>query len=410
MGLLPVVAGVVDERLVKEARSDFDKVHQKFDESIEDFIARYKANVDILRRVAAVVLTEKSKAYEFMTKLNRSLYGEKLTAMAEEESTQLRYLTNNPGQPRLIVRGYPQTFAEATMQARQWEISAAAKIHKGTQRREKKAEQESVAEAGVSYTKVESGKSRAAGKKKSKPGKKPREKIKLTPEQRLALPPTTKASEYGYDVCKNEHAAGQSADHFSCHCPAKSTSVLRAAVEKQGPASAAISESDIQRIASIVAETIRQDAYSLAGLSRCAIDHNYMMKASSLEWHRILLDGCASNNEACSPQFIRSVTDNSSRSLIKTANGPYSNAQNCIMPFVGTAGVNPTGESNIWSQGCARSNPNFRLKCNEDSTATFLVIPLDVTLVFDTLSAMSSTLTAETLSLPAMSTKLTVTS
>ena len=118
MGLLPVVAGVVDEKLIKDARNEFDDVHQNYGESVEDFITRFKANVDLLGRIANIVLTEKSKAYEFLTKLNRSIYGEKLGRMAEEEADQLRYLTNNPGQPRLVERGYPQTFAEATMQAR----------------------------------------------------------------------------------------------------------------------------------------------------------------------------------------------------------------------------------------------------------------------------------------------------
>jgi hypothetical protein len=260
MGLLPVVAGVVDEKLIKDARSEFDKVHQKYEESVEDFITRFKANVDLLRRIAGVVLTEKSKAYEFLTKLNRSVYGEKLEKMAEEEATQLRYLTNNPGQPRLLERGYPQTFAEATMQARQWEISTTAKRRKTSTRREKKADQEAVEEAGVSYSKIDPKKVPAPGKKKPKAGKKPREKIKLTAEQMKALPPSTKATEYGYDECKKEHDPGQSADHFNCHCPAKSTTISRAAIPG-APTPGTISETDIQRIASIVAETMKQEAF-----------------------------------------------------------------------------------------------------------------------------------------------------
>ena len=130
MGLLPVVAGVVDEKLIEDARSEFDKVHQRFEERMEDFITRFNANVDLLGRIANVVLTEKSKAYKFLTKLNHSVYGEKLEKMAEDEATQLRYLSNNPGQPRLLERGYPQTFAEATMLARQWEIYTTTKRQK----------------------------------------------------------------------------------------------------------------------------------------------------------------------------------------------------------------------------------------------------------------------------------------
>jgi hypothetical protein len=130
MGLLPILPGVVDQKLADDAKTDFEQMHQKHDETVEEFTARFRASVEVYKRITGIELPENTQAYKFMTKLNRTLYGAKQTTMVEEEETQLRYLSNNPGAPRLVERGYPQTLVEATQQARQWERSTVSTSQK----------------------------------------------------------------------------------------------------------------------------------------------------------------------------------------------------------------------------------------------------------------------------------------
>ena len=50
MGLLPIVAGVEDNKTVEEAKEAFRIFHQQYDESMKDFIRRFISNVDLLNR------------------------------------------------------------------------------------------------------------------------------------------------------------------------------------------------------------------------------------------------------------------------------------------------------------------------------------------------------------------------
>ena len=113
MGFLPAVAGVRDESLAKKARTDFDRVHQWAQESVESFIKRFESNTDLVLRLTGAPFSESAKAFEFLTKLNLKIYGTKLEALKEEEQTQLRFLAATPGVARLPARGYPQTYNEA---------------------------------------------------------------------------------------------------------------------------------------------------------------------------------------------------------------------------------------------------------------------------------------------------------
>ena len=72
MGHLSVVAKVFDNKLVGEAKRNFNTFHQQYDETMEDFVRRFILNIDLLSRTTGQVLTVPKKVYNLITKLNRS--------------------------------------------------------------------------------------------------------------------------------------------------------------------------------------------------------------------------------------------------------------------------------------------------------------------------------------------------
>ena len=293
MGLLPLVAGVTDNKLVDDAKENFHTFHQNYDESMEDFIRRFMSNVELLNRTTGQVLTDSQKAYQLIRKLNRSLHGKNMDSLEEGEQHQLRFLAQTPGAARNPFFGYPQTYADAVLLVTSWEVRAAESKKKSGDRRQREQEKSTAEETGVSYKALSGG--GKSGKKDFKKGAKAKEKVKLTAEQRLALPIGTKASAYGYGECKNDHAAGESKDHFSHHCPLnKPAGISRVAIPAPLAAtSAAPVVIDYEKLANMVAAQISREAFSLAGISR-------MMMSSVMPNNRVLLDSCGSDNEACS--------------------------------------------------------------------------------------------------------------
>jgi hypothetical protein len=110
-----------------KAEKNWTKLHQKKDQSIEDFYKLFLSNLKVYSNKLGITMSDQEKAFKFITKLNKGLYGEWVNKMSKEEKKFTIKKSLDPRAKKDSMNGYPTTLEEAYQLAVIEEISIYAK-------------------------------------------------------------------------------------------------------------------------------------------------------------------------------------------------------------------------------------------------------------------------------------------
>lgn len=198
----------LDEK--EKAEKNWTKLHQKKDQSIEDFYKLFLSNLKVYSNKLGITMSDQEKAFKFITKLNKSLYGEWVNKMSKEEKKFTIKKSLDPRAKKDNMNGYPTTLEEAYQLAVIEEIST---IYSDSEDNDNASDKEESREHESSL-----GQSSYAGVRSSK-----KQKENSTNNGNVVKkkwPPGTKPSQIGYKLCNNPcHKDGEDRDHMKWECP-----------------------------------------------------------------------------------------------------------------------------------------------------------------------------------------------
>ena len=406
----------------KDYEDKFKKLHQTQDQSVDEWKNTFNSHVDILKTFG-INLTEKEKAFEFIIKLNHTLYKSKVDILREEEEdfkVKKKHHTTLEKE-----KGFPVTMAEAYDTARLWEHQNVLRPKQQKKKRKQPEAEESKEEEDApenkSYARIKKGKGNGKRiyfktheerekweKERSYPGSAGKIKAKERPKH----PFGTKPSEIGLKACSYNHAPGDDTDHLSYHCPLKKRAYAMVQEQIKKPTASSITPSVssgatttstlsdwsqprtenqqqeyafMSRLCDMMMPRMMEISQQQQNEKRYTHMMVFAYKQTKTNPYTLLLDTGGSDNDFAHPAFIFNKRENPNKNIpITTVMGNYFCQEICTVPFLGRSGVSKPGSLNIISFGKLKKTPNISIEANpEIDFVKVKFILLNVTINFD---------------------------
>ena len=375
----------------KSAEADWKQFHQSKNDSCMRFFNLFDSIVPMYEKAINRRLTQPELAFELITKLNLTLYGEWVAKMRLEEKEYLLAKKRIPTLARKPSEGYPQSLAEAKDRILLRESHIALESSKKP-RPNPNPKPKEVANNESETDNSEPAMSFAA----CKPSNPKSDGTKLTGEQiRKFTARDKKPSHYGMRGCKRKACRGND-DHWHHLCPNQpDPNNATEAPNKQISLASVAGNIDLEKLSDLLIPRLLE-AQSKMKMSRMDF---LISKLSFAKFNSnpyiIGLDTLGTRSDMRCDVWKFNKRSNPDNDLTEGSQGPYLVSEICDHPFIGVCNANSKTSINVWGAVSLSTRPGFTVDCRSDMRHCKVHIePLDVTVEFDT-SRYQDVLTAD---------------
>jgi hypothetical protein len=240
---------------IEDAENNWKKFHQLKDQSVEDFFKLFQSNMYVFISKTGNELSEKKKAFKFVTKLNKNRYGEWVKKMGQEQKIFAIKKKSNSLKGKYLITGYPTSLDEAYQLAIIEEIRTSKDFTENGQ--DLDSEEDEQIEKEDETPPVHEMQSYAGVK--SKKGKE--NPSNNGNQNKKRWPPGTKPSTIGYALCNNPaHKPGEDRDHLHWECPHPKPQSKNKNIPSQSNPSSLPDNFDYKKLAELLAPMILKEA------------------------------------------------------------------------------------------------------------------------------------------------------
>ena len=403
----------VSEADIAKAKEIFEALKQFNDQSVQAFKNIFDANLKIYLETTGEEMTDKRKAFIFISKLYPPKFDKWVTKKKREDSEFRITEEENPNTVQPANIGCPRTLEMAYNLA----LIEEREIYTTERQEQIKArrEEEKLKDGEETNSSNPSLSSYAKRKDSGKINHNTNKKLKF------GYPPGTKPSAIGWQPCFHwSHKKGDDLDHLYSDCPfnqlteneKKASYHAERARERNPPPPPTPPQPHVSFAPTTsysYAPPAQQYSHhsqsshssALSQLSREDLERAYLQLASSKKYsnmfaynylseienpYALLLDSGGTDHDMSNPAFKFNVRENPDANMpITTIMGTYFSKEICTCPFLGRAGSNNNGNLNIISLGKLHDTPNVDIKSNEKISkvdVTFILLNLTITFQF----------------------------